>query len=43
MYYKIRAGKGITEKNDLPVFTFPKFKDFTDLATQDFDENTKNS
>jgi hypothetical protein len=42
MYFKIRAGKGITCKDEFPVFTFPKFDDFTKLATQNFDEATKN-
>jgi hypothetical protein len=37
MYFKIRAGKGITDDKDLPVFTFTNFADFTKLATQDFD------
>lgn len=38
MYFKMRAGKGVT---DFPVFSFTNFNDFTKLATQDFDDATK--
>lgn len=41
MYFKIRAGKGITSKVDFPVFTFTNFSDFTKLASQDFDKATE--